>query len=56
MGSFISRQAPSMQIALQNIQGVKEKMKSGEKIEQIEKLEKIELDITEYTELFKEMR
>jgi hypothetical protein len=59
MGSILSRQKPSMQVALENIQGVRERANMLDKEERAiseKKLKKIEIDILEYIELFKEMR
>jgi len=59
MGSILSRQTPSMQVALENIQGVRERANMLDKQERAiseKKLKKIEIDILEYIELFKEMR
>jgi len=59
MGSILSRQKPSMQVALENIQGVQERANMLDKQERViseKKLKKIEIDILEYIELFKEMR
>jgi len=59
MGSVLCRQTPSMQIALQNIQGVRERtsmLSDQERALSENKLKKIEIDILEYIDLFKEMR
>ena len=60
MGSIISRQAPSMNIALQNVKEVRVMTNSmlvnQEREISNERLKKIELDIQEYIELFKELR
>jgi hypothetical protein len=48
-----------MQVALQNVQGVRERtaiLSEQERIISEKKLKKIEIDITEYIELFKELR
>ena len=59
MGSILCRQTPSMQVALQNIQGVRERtsmLSDQERALSENKLKKIEIDILEYIDLFKEMR
>jgi len=59
MGSILSRQKPSMQVALENIQGVRDRanmLGEQERVISEKKLKKIEIDILEYIELFKEMR
>ena len=60
MGSIISRQAPSMNVALQNVKEVRVMTNSmfvnQEREISNERLKKIELDIQEYIELFKELR
>jgi hypothetical protein len=60
MGSIISKQGPSMQVALQNVKEMRVMSNSiltnRERDLSNEKLKKIELDIQEYIELFKEMR
>ena len=59
MGSILCRQTPSMQVALQNIQGVRERtsmLSDQERALSENKLKKIEIDILEYIELFKELR
>jgi len=60
MGSLISKQGPSMQVALQNVKDMRlmtNSMLSNQERElSNEKLKKIEVDIQEYIELFKEMR
>ena len=60
MGSIISRQAPSMHVALQNVKEVRVMTNSmlgnQERDLSNQRLKKIELDIQEYIELFKELR
>jgi len=60
MGSIMSKQGPSMQVALQNVKDVRlmtDSMLTNRAREvSNEKLKKIEVDIQEYIELFKEMR
>ena len=59
MGSIISRQAPSMHVALQNVKEVRVMTNSmlgnQERDLSNQRLKKIELDIQEYIELFKEL-
>ena len=59
MGAILCRQSPSMQVALENIQRVRERtsiLGEQERVISEKKLKKIEIDILEYIELFKEMR
>jgi hypothetical protein len=60
MGSIISRQAPSMNVALQNVKEVRvmanNTLPNQEREVSDQRLKKIELDIQEYIELFKELR
>jgi hypothetical protein len=60
MGSIISRQAPSMNVALQNVKEVRAManniLPNQEREVSDQRLKKIQLDIQEYIELFKEMR
>jgi len=60
MGSIMSKQGPSMQVALQNVKDMRlmtnSMLTNRERELSNEKLKKIEVDIQEYMELFKEMR
>lgn len=60
MGSIISRQAPSMNVALQNVKEVRAManniLPNQEREVSDQRLKKIQLDIQEYIELFKELR
>jgi hypothetical protein len=60
MGSIISRQAPSMNVALQNVKDIRVManniLPNQEREVSDEKLKKIVVDIQEYIELFKELR
>ena len=60
MGSIISRQAPSMHVALQNVKDIRvmanSMLPNEERKLADEKLKKIVVDIEEYIDLFKELR
>ena len=60
MGSIISRQAPSMNVALQNVKDIRvmanSMLPNEERKLADEKLKKIVVDIEEYIDLFKELR
>jgi hypothetical protein len=60
MGSIISRQAPSMNVALQNVKDIRVManniLPNQERELSDEKLKKIVVDIEEYIELFKDLR
>jgi hypothetical protein len=60
MGSIISKQAPSMHVALQNVKEIRvmanSMLPNQERDISNQKLKKIELDIQEYIDLFKELR
>jgi hypothetical protein len=60
MGSIISRQAPSMNVALQNVKDIRVManniLPNQEREVSDEKLKKIVVDIEEYIELFKDLR